>query len=151
MLLNVAIIAVYGIAIMALGLQTVLVVYLPILIITSWVGGWLFYVQHQFEETFWKRDGEGWNFQEAALHGSSYYDLPRLMHWLTGNIGLHHIHHLCALIPNYRLHKCLEGRSELKSINRMTFRDSLKCLRWRLWDEEKSRMITFRDLKTRRA
>jgi omega-6 fatty acid desaturase (delta-12 desaturase) len=151
MLLNVAATVLYGLAVMLLGLHVLLAVYLPILVITSWIGGWLFYVQHQFEDTFWKRDGEGWNFNEAALHGSSYYDLPKILHWLTGNIGLHHIHHLCALIPNYRLQKCLEDRGELKSINRMTIRDSLRCLRWRLWDEDAGRMITFRDLKARRA
>ncbi len=144
--LDIAATLVYGLLAYAIGFHALMIVYLPVLVITSWIGGWLFFVQHQFEDTLWKHDGE-WDFQEAALHGSSYYALPKILQWFTGNIGLHHIHHLCALIPNYRLQKCMDGRSELQSINRMTFRDSLKCLRWALWDEEKNRMVAFRDLK----
>lgn len=123
-----------------LGFHAVFAVYLPILIVTTWIGGWLFYVQHQFEETYWEKH-EDWDMQEAALMGSSYYELPKVLQWFTGNIGLHHIHHLCSQIPNYKLQACMDARPELRHINRLTLRDSLKCLHLQLWDEEKRQMI----------
>ncbi len=83
------------------------------------------------------------DYQEAAVLGSSYYVLPKAIQWFTGNIGLHHIHHLCSLIPNYRLQECLDANDDLKTLNRMTFSDSLKCLNWRLWDEDKKKMVGF--------
>ena len=107
---------------------------LPVLHIASATGGWLFFIQHQFEETTWDK-AEGWDFQVAALLGSSYYKMPRVLNWFTGNIGLHHIHHLNSMIPNYRLHDCLDASPELKSINRLTLRDSIRCARLKLWDE----------------
>jgi omega-6 fatty acid desaturase (delta-12 desaturase) len=127
------------------GISHVLWVGLPVLHIASAVGGWMFFVQHQFEETTWEQ-AEGWDFQVAALLGSSYYQLPRLLNWFTGNIGLHHIHHLSSMIPNYRLHDCLAASPELKSINRLTLRDSLKCTRLKLWDETHRRLIAFSEL-----
>jgi acyl-lipid omega-6 desaturase (Delta-12 desaturase) len=144
--LNVALIVVYGIAALLLGWKPLLALYLPVLFVTMWVGGWLFFIQHQFEDAYWKRDRD-WSFSEAAVLGSSYYALPRVLHWFTGNIGLHHIHHLCSLIPNYRLQKCLAGSAELQQLNRMTLLESLQCLRWSLWDEAQSKMVNFRDLK----
>jgi acyl-lipid omega-6 desaturase (Delta-12 desaturase) len=147
--LDLAIGVFYGLATFLLGWKAVLAVYLPVVIATACIGGWLFFIQHQFEDTYWERDGE-WGFSEAALMGSSYYVLPRVFQWFTGSIGLHHIHHLCALIPNYRLQKCLDGSRELQEMNRMTFAQSLKCVWWALWDEEQSRMVRFRDLKAAR-
>ena len=90
------------------GVGPFLLVHLPITLLAAAIGVWLFYVQHQFEDTFWERD-EGWNFHEAALHGSSHYDLPRVLRWFTANIGVHHVHHLCSRIPYYRLPRRVAG------------------------------------------
>ncbi|MGZ9098021.1 MAG: fatty acid desaturase [Micavibrio sp.] len=144
-LLDVAMVAFYGTLAMVFGWQVLFTVCLPVLILTAWIGGWLFFVQHQFEETYWQR-GETWKFRNAALAGSSYYVLPRIFQWFTGNIGLHHVHHLCSAIPNYRLQECLDQNHDLQQMNRMTFRDSLKCLGWSLWDEDRQRMVGFRHL-----
>jgi acyl-lipid omega-6 desaturase (Delta-12 desaturase) len=143
--LNIGLIAFYLPLVYAFGLSNVLWVGLPVLHIASAAGGWLFFIQHQFEETTWDK-AEGWDFQVAALLGSSYYELPQVLNWFTGNIGLHHIHHLNSMIPNYRLHDCLAASPELKSINRLTLRDSIKCARLKLWDENQRRLIGFDEL-----
>jgi omega-6 fatty acid desaturase (delta-12 desaturase) len=127
------------------GVYNVLWVGLPMLHLAAATGGWLFFIQHQFEETTWDKT-DGWDFQVAALLGSSYYDLPKALNWFTGNIGLHHIHHLNSMIPNYRLAGCLEASPELKSINRLTLRDSIHCARLKLWDEDGRRLIGFDEL-----
>ncbi|TAL37408.1 MAG: fatty acid desaturase [Alphaproteobacteria bacterium] len=145
--LNAALVVFYGLAALAFGWAPLLVLYVPVVILTSWAGGWLFFIQHQFERAHWKRT-QDWNFSEAAVMGSSYYVLPRVLHWFTGNIGLHHIHHLCSLIPNYRLQQCLKDSPELQGMNRLTLWESLKCTRWSLWDEDLSKMVAFSDLKT---
>jgi len=142
MLTNVAIAVFYGMFVFVIGWGPLLSVYLPILIVTAWIGGWLFYIQHQFEDTYWKKS-KNWNFQEAALAGSSYYVLPRILQWFTGNIGLHHIHHLCNKIPNYKLQECMDARPELQAINRLTLHESLGCMRFKLWDEETSQLVPF--------
>jgi acyl-lipid omega-6 desaturase (Delta-12 desaturase) len=144
--LNIALAVFYGAAALLLGWEPVVLLYLPVMILTSWVGGWLFYIQHQFEDGYWEREGT-WSFGEAAVLGSSYYALPRVLQWFTGNIGLHHIHHLCSAIPNYRLQTCLDNSPELQTMNRMTLTDSLKCVWWALWDEDQSKMVGFRDLQ----
>ena len=144
--LDVAIVLFYGSLGVTVGWLPLLIVYLPVLMLASGIGGWLFFVQHQFEKTYWEADDK-WNFHEAAVMGSSYYALPSILHWFTGNIGLHHIHHLCCTIPNYRLQECLKGNEILQSLNRMTIADSLKCVRWALWDETAKKMIGFKDLK----
>jgi len=119
--------------------------HLPIVLLASAAGIWLFYVQHQYPESYWRRSG-AWNFHQAALLGSSYYTLPRLLQWFTANIGLHHIHHLCSRIPNYRLQECLDENPELRRAPRLTLLESLGCARLSLWNEETGRMIGFRDL-----
>ena len=96
------------------GCKAFLLVHLPLMALTASIGVWLFYVQHQFEPTYWEHD-EGWSYDAAALEGSSHYELPRLLQWLTGNIGLHHVHHLNARIPNYRLQRALEEVPELQT------------------------------------
>jgi len=111
--------------------------------VASWVGAWLFYVQHQYENAYWAKSKD-WNYEEAALLGSSHYDLPKPIQWVTGNIGLHHIHHLCSLIPNYRLQECYDASEDLKAWPKMSFLDSLKTTRLALWDEARQRMISFR-------
>ena len=146
MALNLALAVFYGLLMAWLGAAMVVMVYLPILVVTAWIGGWLFFVQHQFEDTIWEHN-ENWSHQEASLYGSSHYVLPPVLQWFTGSIGLHHIHHLCALIPNYKLQQCADDNAELKNLNRMTVRQSLECLRWKLWDEGRSRMVSFRDAR----
>jgi omega-6 fatty acid desaturase (delta-12 desaturase) len=143
--LNIGLIAFYLPLVYYFGIADVLWVALPILHISSAAGGWLFFIQHQFEETTWDK-AEGWDFQVAALLGSSYYKLPSVLNWFTGNIGLHHIHHLNSMIPNYRLLDCLNASPELKSINRLTLRDSIRCARLKLWDENERRLIRFDEL-----
>jgi fatty acid desaturase len=104
------------------------------------VGVWLFYVQHQFEETYWAR-GREWNFHEASLHGSSHYDLPRILRWFTANIGVHHVHHLCSGIPYYRLPQTLRDNPDLRSVGRLTLFQSFRCVRLVLWDEARRRRL----------
>lgn len=144
--LNLAAVGLYGGAVLLLGYESLLIVYLPILVIAAWIGGWMFFIQHQFEDTYW-RSGKDGDFHVAALLGSSYYVLPRILNWFTGNIGLHHIHHLCGKIPNYRLQECLKASPELQNINRLTFFQSLNSVRLTLWDEDQRKMVGFRSLK----
>jgi omega-6 fatty acid desaturase (delta-12 desaturase) len=129
-----------------IGFAEVLMVQIPIILLSSFAGVWLFYVQHQFENTYWRRSDD-WNFHQAAFYGSSYYRLPTVLRWFTANIGLHHIHHLCSRIPNYRLQECLEAVPALRQGRRLTIFASLKCVWFALWDEEGRKMVRFRDLK----
>jgi len=124
------------------GVVPVLMTYLPVTIISSWIGNWLFYVQHCFEHAYWER-GKEWDSQRAAIEGSSFYDLPRVAHWFTGNIGYHHIHHLAPRIPNYRLRAAHEALPSLKPAVRMSLLDSFACARMKLWDESLGRMVGF--------
>jgi len=144
--LDLAIVVVYGLAAFLIGFKPLLMTAAPMLLLSSIVGGWLFFVQHQFEETHWQR-ADDWDFQVAAIHGSSYYVLPGILNWFTGNIGLHHIHHLSSMIPNYRLQDCLKASPELQSINRLTLWQSLRCVRLALWDEDARKLITFREAR----
>ena len=141
--LDLALLAFYGALSMMIGVGPVLLAVVPAVAVAGWVGAWLFYVQHQYENVYWARAKE-WDYEEAALLGSSHYDLPAPLRWVTGNIGLHHIHHLCSLIPNYRLRECYEASEDLKSWPKMTFWESLKTTRLALWDEARSRMISFK-------
>jgi len=143
---NVAIAIVAALLIWLVGLGPFLLVHLPITFLGAAIGVWLFYVQHQFEETFWDRD-ENWNFHEAALHGSSHYDLPRVLRWFTANIGVHHVHHLCSRIPYYRLPRVLRDHPQLAAVGRLTLLESLKCVRMALWSEEQRRGISFREMR----
>jgi acyl-lipid omega-6 desaturase (Delta-12 desaturase) len=127
------------------GLGPFLLVQLPITLLAGSIGVWLFYVQHQFEDTFWAHD-KGWNFHEAALRGSSYYDLPNVLRWFTANIGVHHVHHLSSRIPYYRLPRVLRDHPELTAVGRLTLLKSLHCVRMVLWDERRRRLISFREL-----
>lgn len=140
--LNLSLIAFFGTLGLLFGFEAVLLTYIPIVVCTAWIGGWLFFIQHQFEDAHWDY-ADKWDYHEAAVLGSSYYDLHPVLQWFTGNIGLHHIHHLCAKIPNYRLQECLDGNGMLKSLNRITFFESLKYARLALWDEDSRKMVTF--------
>jgi omega-6 fatty acid desaturase (delta-12 desaturase) len=95
--------------------------------------------------TFWAREG-GWSFEEAALHGSSHYDLPGVLRWFTANIGVHHVHHLCSRIPYYRLPRVLRDHPELRGVSRVTLLQSFRCVRLVLWDESRRRLISFREM-----
>jgi len=136
-----------GIVVMGttLGWVPFLFCYMPVVVLTTIIGGWLFYIQHQFEDTYWEHD-TNWDFHEAAVMSSSYYVLPPILNWFSGNIGLHHIHHLCSMIPNYKLPECLKAIPEFQKTNRLTIRESFHCLRWALWDEAKKKMVTFQEV-----
>ncbi|MEM9558034.1 MAG: fatty acid desaturase [Acidobacteriota bacterium] len=131
-----------------LGLERMLLVHVPILLVAQAVGVWLFYVQHQFEDTYW-REHHAWDFHRAGLEGSSFYDLPTILHWFTGNIGFHHIHHLSSRIPNYRLRACFRELPVLHKVTRLTLRSSLRTMRLKLWDPERGKLIGFRDLPSK--
>jgi acyl-lipid omega-6 desaturase (Delta-12 desaturase) len=146
---NVAIAAAGAAVIWLVGARAFLLVHMPIVLLAATIGVWLFYVQHQFEETFWARAG-AWTMPEAALHGSSHYDLPLVMRWLTANIGVHHVHHLCSRIPSYRLAHVLRDHPELKDVGRITLLQSFGCVRLVLWDEAHRRMTSFRQLRAAR-
>jgi omega-6 fatty acid desaturase (delta-12 desaturase) len=142
---NVAIAVLVATMMWLVGAGPFLIVQLPITLLAGSIGVWLFYVQHQFEDTFWAHD-EGWTFHEAALHGSSHYELPRILRWFTANIGVHHVHHLCSRIPYYRLPQVLRDHPQLAAIGRLTLSESLRCVRMVLWDERRQQLIAFREM-----
>jgi len=130
---------------LTVGWQRFLMVQAPITLFAASLGVWLFYVQHQFDETYWHKH-EDWDFFDAALQGSSYLALPAPLQWMTANIGLHHVHHLSSRIPNYRLQECMEANPDLQVAKRIRIRDTWRLMRLTLWDEERNRLIGFRDL-----
>lgn len=129
-----------------LGLVPFLVVQLPITLMAATAGVWLFFVQHQFEDTHWS-EGQDWSFPHAALHGSTHLDLPPMLRWLTANIGIHHVHHLSSRIPFYRLPSVLRDHPELHSVGRITLLQSLRSVPLTLWDESAQRLISFREAR----
>jgi omega-6 fatty acid desaturase (delta-12 desaturase) len=143
---NVAIAGIVATLIWCIGIRPFLLVHLPITLLAGSIGVWLFYVQHQFERTFWANDGE-WTLHEAALYGSSHYDLPGILRWFTANIGVHHVHHLCSRIPYYQLPRTLRDYPELRGVSRLTFLESFRCTRLVLWDESRRRLISFREMR----
>ncbi|MBD9529437.1 fatty acid desaturase [Paracoccus sp. PAR01] len=130
------------------GLMPVLLVFLPTSIVAATIGVWLFYVQHQFEETHWSR-GENWQLHHAALEGSSHYVLPQPLRWLSGNIGIHHVHHLYSRIPFYRLPEVLRDHRELAEAQRLTIGESLTTARLHLWDEIEGKLVSFTEARAR--
>jgi omega-6 fatty acid desaturase (delta-12 desaturase) len=131
-------------ACLVLGWGSFLLVQGPTLVITGVVGIWLFYVQHQFEDAYWEAH-EHWRYDQAALQGSSYLKLPRVLQFFTGNIGFHHIHHLSARIPNYNLQAAHEETSHAMGVPELSLRDGLKATRLKLWDDQRRRLVTFRE------
>jgi omega-6 fatty acid desaturase (delta-12 desaturase) len=146
---NLGIAAAAGLMIWAVGIWPFLMIHLPIVLLGAVAGVWLFYVQHQFEETHWAAD-EGWTIQDAALQGSSHYDLPGVLRWFTANIGVHHVHHLASRIPSYRLPEVLHDFPDLRLRGRLTLLQSLGCIPLVLWDEEARRLISFGELRRAR-
>jgi omega-6 fatty acid desaturase (delta-12 desaturase) len=142
---NIMLVVVIALLCWWIGWRTYLLVQLPILFITSTIGVWLFYVQHNFDPTYWEGH-EAWQFVKAGLQGSSFYKLPRLLQWFTGNIGFHHIHHLSAKIPNYNLQRCYEENT-IFHVKPLTIGASLKSLSLRLYDEDRKIMVGWEGLK----
>jgi omega-6 fatty acid desaturase (delta-12 desaturase) len=143
---NLALLGMTLLAGFSIGFIPWLVIELPILFCSTTIGVWLFYIQHQFQASYWEQ-GAKWSFMVASLRGSSYYKLPGLLQWFTGNIGYHHIHHLSPLIPNYNLQKCHEASALFRQTETVTFGRGLKSLFLRLWDEEQQIMVGFKATK----
>lgn len=140
--LNLAMAIFYGAIIAYIGWLPFFKLAIPVTMLSSAAGIWLFYIQHQFEDTHWAHEEE-WDRKSAALYGSSYYALPKVLQWFTGNIGIHHVHHLCSAIPNYRLQECLDDEPELKEINILTLKESLAYAKLALWDEDAKKLVPF--------
>ncbi|KON70789.1 fatty acid desaturase [Peribacillus butanolivorans] len=145
-LTNVLIVVLVGLLCLAVGWQSVLLVQGSIFLISGSVGIWLFYVQHTFEDSYFEEDKE-WEYVKAAVEGSSFYKLPKLMQFLTGNIGYHHVHHLSPRVPNYKLEEAHNNTLPLKNVPTITLATSLRSIRFRLWDEENKNFIGFKDLR----
>ncbi|XOV88033.1 MAG: fatty acid desaturase [Pseudomonadota bacterium] len=135
----------YGTLIWLVGVESFLLVFGPVVFLSSVGAVWLFYIQHQFEDAYWQRDAD-WNYHDATLYGSSFYDLPRWAHWATGNIGYHHIHHLNPRVPNYSLAACYASDPAVRDAKSISFLQSLSLGRLALWDEAAGRMIRFDEL-----
>lgn len=127
------------------GWKSVMIAYIVPYYLAALTGVWLFYVQHQFEDAYWTSHGD-WDYVEAALRGSSHLQLPALLRWFTGNIGLHHVHHVAPRIPNYRLQRCHDENATFHRSPTITMRSGMGALRLALWDEERGRLIRFREL-----
>jgi len=147
-LTNAAICVILAIACLTIGWRTYLSIQLPVMLVSGGIGVWLFFVQHQFEGVYWSRHTQ-WDPLKAALQGSSYYKLPKLLQWFSGNIGLHHVHHVFPRIPNYNLQDCYDHFPVLQQVRPLTIRRSLKSLRLHLWDEDQKRLVSFGSLKLR--
>ncbi len=124
------------------GWRAYLLLQLAVVMVASSAGVWLFYVQHQFEDVYWEH-GADWDYEKAALQGSSYYQLPRILQWFSGNIGFHHVHHLSPRIPKYHLEKCHRSEPLFQTVKPVTLLSSLKSLRFRLWDERRRKMVGY--------
>jgi omega-6 fatty acid desaturase (delta-12 desaturase) len=131
------------------GLKAYLIIQLVVVMTAGSAGVWLFYVQHQFEGVYWER-GEDWDYATAALKGSSFYQLPRVLQWFSGNIGFHHIHHLSPRIPNYHLEKCHRAEPLFQTVKPITLFSSFKSFTFRLWDEQRRKLVGYRHLRTLR-
>lgn len=142
---NLGVAAVLLLAWQTVGFKNFLLIQIPITYLASTLGAWLFYVQHQYEDTYWERDKD-WDYFDASIKGSSFYVLPKVFQWFTGNIGLHHIHHYNSRIPNYRLQQCYDENPEFQSATRLTLASGLRSIHLALWDEDRKKLIGFRDL-----
>lgn len=147
-LTNIGVVAIAVTLIIVMGIKTYVLIQLPIALFGGAMGVWLFYVQHQFEDTYWERHTK-WDFVDAALEGSSYYKLPKVLQWFSGNIGIHHIHHLSPRIPNYRLQACQDATPLFQEVEPMTLRDSMEALWCHLYDEENRTMTSFATIHRR--
>lgn len=146
---NLVLAAIVVAASLTIGFKTYLLVQLPVLMMAATAGVWLFYIQHQFQGVYWARH-DAWDPWRVVMEGASYYQLPKILQWFTGNIGFHHVHHMRPGIPNYRLQECYEAIPELQAVKPLTLRDSLGSLRFNLYDESRRRLVSFRSLQGER-
>lgn len=145
---NIALIVGLGVILYLGGIMPILLIFLPSTLLAATAGMWLFYVQHQFEETHWDAEEE-WQVHDAALKGSSHYVMPAVLQWMSANIGIHHVHHLYSRIPFYRLPEVLRDHAELADGNRLTIRESIGAMRLKLWDEQSKRLLSFSQARAR--
>lgn len=143
---NLGLVAVVALMWLTVGIDRFLLVQLPITLLAGSIGVYLFYVQHQYEDTYW-RYRDAWDYHNAGLEGASHLVMPKVLQWFTANIGLHHIHHLSSRIPNYHLQRCYDENPRLHQVTTLTLWQSIKTLRLTLWDEEERRLVGFRDLR----
>jgi omega-6 fatty acid desaturase (delta-12 desaturase) len=146
---NAVLAVVIGLLCWLLGWESFLLVETPSALLAGSIGVWLFYVQHQFEDAYWQRS-ESWSYDEAALKGSSYLRLPGVLQFFTGNIGLHHVHHLSTRIPNYNLQRAYDAYPDLGNVPTLSLCDGLRCVRLKLWDQQRGRLVTFRQARAGR-
>jgi len=144
--MNLAILGMAAALSLVFGLKAYLLIQLTALAVAGSIGFWLFYVQHQFEGVYWER-GDEWDYTAAALRGSSFYKLPKILQWFSGNIGYHHIHHLSARIPNYHLERCHRAHELFRQVKAVTLFSSLKSLTFRFWDEKRKQLVGYRHLR----
>ena len=144
---NGALLAIVVLMSLTIGIKAYVLIQLPIITLAAAAGVWLFYVQHQFEDVQWERRAD-WDYVQAALRGSSFYKLPKVLQWFTGNIGFHHIHHLSPAIPNYNLERCHKETPVFQQVKPVTLWCSLKSLSFRLWDEQRRKLVGYRRLRT---
>jgi acyl-lipid omega-6 desaturase (Delta-12 desaturase) len=147
--MNLGILAVAGALSVVFGIKAYVIIQLIILVVAGSAGVWLFYVQHQFDGVYWER-GDDWSYTSAALKGSSFYKLPHVLKWFSGNIGFHHIHHLSSRIPNYNLERCHRADPLFQQVKPITFFSSFRSINFRLWDENLKKLVGFGHLKTLR-
>ncbi|HYD53261.1 MAG TPA: fatty acid desaturase [Gemmatimonadaceae bacterium] len=143
---NAGIVVLVVLATVLWGWRAVVLVYLPVYYLAAMAGVWLFYVQHQFEDAYWENE-EHWDYATAAIRGSSHLRLPAVLQWFTGNIGLHHVHHLAPRIPNYRLQRCHDASPLLQEAPVVTIRSGMAAMRLALWDEERRRLVSFAEVQ----
>jgi omega-6 fatty acid desaturase (delta-12 desaturase) len=143
---NLALLTLFTTAWATIGLQAFLLIQLPVFVLAAAAGSWLFFIQHQYEDAYWQPQ-ESWEFTQSALEGSSYYRLPAVLRWFSGNIGYHHIHHLNSRIPNYNLPACYDEEPEFRKAHTLGIRESLHCASLKLWDEDEQRMVTFAEAR----
>ena len=148
--MNAAILAMATALSLVFGIKAYVVIQMTIMMVAGGAGVWMFYVQHQFEDVYWER-GEDWSFVAAALEGSSFYKLPRVLQWFSGNIGFHHIHHLSPRIPNYNLEKCHQADPLFQAVKPITLVASLRSITFRLWDENSRKLVGYGHLKKTRS
>ena len=140
---NLILVVIFSIAIYELGVWNFLSLAAPVWIVSTTVGVWLFYIQHQFPGVYWARHDE-WNVMTVALKGCSYYKLPKILQWFTANIGIHNVHHLRTAIPNYNLQKCYDETPQMQELKSISIRESLSAYRLKLWDEKNQMLVSFK-------
>ncbi|WP_026571671.1 MULTISPECIES: fatty acid desaturase [Sediminibacillus] len=148
-LINASLVVIYGLLLWAIGWEALLIIQGTILFVSGALGIWLFYVQHQFEDSYFENEAE-WDYVKAAVDGSSYYKLPKVIQWITGSIGFHHVHHLNPRVPNYFLEEAHTSTPPLQKATTITFLSSLESLRFRLYDEQSKTFVSFKEIKSTR-